>query len=111
MSDLDTLSAAFGQITAKAARQLRTVVRVTGNEALGVMRSEEPVDTGALRASTRARYSAGGTSVDVGPTVNYAGYVAYGTRRRRPNPFDQRTLERVGPSFVARCEAVAGDLL
>ena len=109
--DLNTLAHDFGTVTATLHRGLRTVVRVTGLEAEGVMKSEEPVDTGAMRNSTRARFGPMGESADVGPTVNYAAYVAYGTRRQRPNPFDLRTAEIMGPRFEDRCTAVVEGLL
>ncbi len=109
--DLNTLAHDFGTVNAKLHRGLRTVVRVTGLEAEGVMKAEEPVDTGAMRNSTRARFDHMGESADVGPTVNYAGFVAYGTRRQRPNPFDLRTAEIMGPKFEDRCTAVVEGLL
>lgn len=109
--DLTTFSRDFGKMPAKALRDLRTVVRVTGLEAEGVMKRETPVDTGTMRNSTRARFDLGNLTADVGPTVNYAAYVAYGTRRQRPNPFDLRTAEIVGPKFEARCDAVVEGLL
>jgi HK97 gp10 family phage protein len=110
--ELATLAYRFGTVSAKVHRGLRAAVRVTGMEAEAVMKAEVPVDTGALRNSTRALYGVTGETVDVGPTVNYAPFVAYGTRRQRPNPFDLRTAEKVGPQFVQRCNAVvSGGLL
>lgn len=106
--DLTTLARDFGTVNARLHRGLRTVIRATGFEAEGVMKAEEPVDTGAMRNSTRAVFHPSGEEVNVGPTVNYAAFVAYGTRRQRPNPFDLRTVERVGPSFEARCDALLG---
>lgn len=111
MDDLASLVVAMGRINTKTHRELRTVVRVTGLEAVGVMRAESPVDTGTLRSSTFARFSVMGDAVDVGPSVNYAPFVAYGTRRQAPNPFDLRTLQRVGPAFEARCSAIVEGLL
>ena len=111
MSDLTELAADLQGLPAKADRQLRELIRGTGLEATGVMRQEEPVDTGALRASTRMQLEEAGRAIQVGPTVNYAGFVAYGTRRMRPNPFDLRTAERVAPGFYARADQLAEGLL
>lgn len=109
--DLDALVAAFGAVDAKIHRRIRTLIAGTGIEAEGVMKQETPVDTGALRASVHHRIGAMGEEVTVGPTTNYAPFVAYGTRRQRPNPFDLRTAERVGPGFHARAEQIAEDIL
>lgn len=49
-----------------------------------------PVDTGRLRASIGHTTSGSGTPavvVKVGTTVNYAGYVEYGTRYMQAQPF------------------------
>ena len=109
--DLNAFTRDFGTVNARLHRGLRTVVRVTALEAEGVMKAEEPVDTGTMRNSTRARFAETGESADVGPTVNYAGFVAYGTRRQAPNPFDLRTAEIMGPKFEARCTATVEGLL
>lgn len=69
------------------------------------MKSEAPVRFGFLRGSVRV-VDEGPYSVSVGPTVDYAGYVAYGTRRQRPNPYDLRTAEQVGPVFQANANAI-----
>jgi len=108
---LTDLAVALGAMTARAYLATKTLVRVTGLQALGVMKREEPVDTGALRNSTRMIVDADGFGVAVGPTVEYASYVANGTRRMRPNPYDLRTSEQVGPDFKAGIEAIARDLM
>lgn len=111
MTDLDTLVAAFGEVTAKVHKRVRVLIAATGIEAEGVMKQEAPVDTGALRASIHHRIGAMGEEVTIAPTVYYSPYVAYGTRRQRPNPFDLRTVQRVGPRFHDRAEQIMEDLL
>lgn len=111
MSDLNELVAAFGTVNAKVHRRIRRLIAATGMEAEAVMKREAPVDTGALRASIHHRIGAMGESVDIAPSVNYAPYVAYGTRRMRPNPFDVRTVERVGPGFYERAGQIMEGLL
>ena len=111
MSDLNELAYAFGRVNANLHRSLRLAVRVTGLEAEGVMKAQTPVDTGTMRNSTTVTFSSMGEVAEVGPTVNYAGYVVYGTRRRRPNPVDLRTIQVMGPRFEQRCEAVVEGVL
>ena len=107
--DLGTLVAAFNAMNAKTDRKVQTLVRATGQLGLGVMRTEVPVDTHTLQNSVRV-VQVGPYEVTVGPTVDYAGYVAYGTRRQAPNPYDLRTIERVGPTFEANANALGGSI-
>jgi HK97 gp10 family phage protein len=59
-----------------------------------------PVDTGYLRSSIGTRMT-GPYSGTLEAKANYAGYVEYGTRRMREQPF-MRPGEKVIADFVAR---------
>jgi HK97 gp10 family phage protein len=109
--DLNEFAATLRGVTAKVRRQAIVATQATGAEAVGVMRTEAPVDTGALRNSIRNQPGAGGLEANVGPSVNYAPFVAYGTRRMAPNPFDLRTAQTMGPRFAKRMEELGGDVL
>ena len=109
--NLDELHASFGEVTARAHKRIRTLIAGTAIEAEGVMKQEAPVDTGALRSSIHHRIANSGLEATVAPSVNYAKFVAYGTRRMRPNPFDLRTIDRVGPQFGERAAQIMEDLL
>ncbi|GAA2184947.1 hypothetical protein GCM10009785_34830 [Brooklawnia cerclae] len=90
------------------------VVRKVGYDAEAVMKEEVPVDTGALKNSVSLDFSStsDGMTAEIGPTVEYAGYVAYGTGHHpEPNPYDVRTIDRVEPGFVEAMARLGGDIL
>lgn len=101
------LGRAGSKVTVLASR----AVRKTAFDAERIMKREEPVDTGAMRNSTGVTVSNGGLYAEVGPTVHYAPFVAYGTSKQRPNPFDQRTVALVEPAFLAAMEQLGGQIL
>ena len=116
MSDFSQVSALAADLrNASAQTQIKAtqVVKKVGYDAVAVMQSEVPVRTGALKNSVGLDFtsSGGGMTAEVGPTVEYGIYVAYGTRRQAPNPFDKRTLDRVTPEFIAAMTQLGGDIL
>ena len=116
MSDFSQVSALAADLrNASAQTQIKAtqVVKKVGYDAVAVMQSEVPVRTGALKNSVGLDFtsSGGGMTAEVGPSVEYAGYVAYGTRYMPPNPYDLRTVERVSPGFVEAMSRLGGDIL
>jgi hypothetical protein len=109
--DINDLIFDLGALPAKTVALVRLHNQYSAMRAVGVMKKEEPVDTGTMRNSTRVVFDGDGFGFAVGPTVNYAAYVAYGTRRTRPNPFDLRTAEVVGPEYRDGLAAIVGKLL
>ena len=110
--DLLRLAADLTRAGVAARGKAARVVTKAGFDAVAIMQAEEPVDTGAMRNSTGVDLQAGGTlTAVVGPTVFYAPFVAWGTSRMPPNPFDLRTAQRIGPVFEAAMAAVGADLL
>lgn len=69
-----------------------------------------PVDTGALRSSITVKNISSLESI-VGPTVNYAGYVEYGTSRMGAQPYMRPAAEAVLPSFEASLSDILGGVL
>lgn len=112
-SELTRLSVDLAAAPAKVRAKVGAVVRACAMRAWGIMETESPVDTGMLRGSIGVDFGAGDGTLTavVGPTVSYAPYVAYGTRRMAPNAFDLRTAEAIGPVFEQAVAAVAGDWL
>jgi hypothetical protein len=111
MSDLTRLAVDLAAMPLKLQLKVRTVVRMTGLRANGIMRTETPVDTGALRGSVYDRTSTGGHTAEVGTSMHYGVYVARGTRRMAANPYDLRTLQRASPEFVEALASVTEELL
>ena len=112
-SELTTLAADLSKASAGVQAKAAQVVKNSGFDAVTVMQSEVPVDTGALKNSVNVDFhgSDRAISAEVGPSVEYAGYVAYGTRYQPPNPYDLRTLEKVSPGFVEAIAQLGGDIL
>ena len=104
-----TLAADIGNASKEVTAKASVVIRKTGAIAEGIMKVEVPVDTGALRNSVGVDY--GQLTATIGPTVSYAPYVAFGTRRMAANPYDLRTADRIGPIFQQAMERIGGELL
>lgn len=85
------------QVVAKAAHDVEATAKTLA-----------PVDTGALRNSIST--SLRGASAEVGPTVNYAPYVEFGTSRMAPQPYMGPAADRVEPGFVAAMEQLGGTI-
>lgn len=64
-----------------------------------------PVRTGALRSSITVEFSgsfgAGTASAEIGPTVDYGGFVEDGTSRMAPQPYMRPALDNREGAFVA----------
>lgn len=111
VGELLTLAADLGRAGHEITRKAQMVVRKSGLDAEAIMKDEVPVDTGAMKNSTGVDFAPDSLSAEVGPTVNYAAPVAFGARGRAPDPFDLRTMQRVGPGFEAAMEQLGGDVL
>ena len=111
-SELTALAADLRSASTKTQLKATQVVKKVGYDAVAAMQSEVPVDTGALRNSVDIDFtSSDGMTAEIGPTVSYGAYVAYGTRYQRPNPYDLRTIERISPEFIAAMARLGGDIL
>ena len=112
-SELLVLAADLSKASAEVQRKGTIVVQKCAFDAQRIMQQEAPVDTGALKNSVGVSFSSGGAalSAEVGPTVNYAAYVARGTRRMAANPFDLRTAEQISPIFEAAVKSLGGEVL
>lgn len=111
MDDLDRLSIDLGQAGHHATRKAQQAIAKSGFDLKAAMMAEAPVRFGNLRNSVSLDVAQDGLAATVGPTVDYAGWVAYGTSRQRANPYDMRALARVAPSFIAAMEAIGGEVL
>ena len=87
---------ASGKVTPQATRNLRTLAQV----GVGIMKSEiqgfHAVDTGTMLNSTTAE-QVSSTAFLIGPTVNYAPYVALGTSRMPARPFHITAARKLEP--------------
>lgn len=60
-----------------------------------------PVDTGTLRSSISYVLSQGNLHAEIGPTVNYAHFLEFGTSRMRAQPFLFPATDRHMPAYEA----------
>lgn len=101
--ELDLAKMARGDAVKKA-------VRDSAAEFTRLAQRKAPVDTGNLQREIRmGKASDGGFTVEVDANADYSGYVEYGTRFMRAQPFMQPALDEEQPKFVNRMvKAVRG---
>ena len=109
--DLLKLSADLGKASYEATRKAQLVVAKTAHDIEADAKSLAPVDTGALRNSISTTIGNGGLSAEIGPTVDYAPYLEYGTRRMPPQPYMGPAAERRAEPFVKAIESLGGEFL
>lgn len=111
LGELDKLVADLGKASAEVTRKGQQVVAKTAADIEADAKRLAPVDTGALRNSISTTSSLGGLSAEIGPTVHYAPYVEYGTRRMAPRAFLGPAFDRHSGAFVQAVEQLGGELL
>lgn len=108
-SELLALSADLGKASYEVTRKAQQVVAKAAHDIEGDGKRLAPVDTGALRNSIGTRISGGGLTAEIGPTVDYAVFVEYGTRRMAPRAFMGPALDRHSGAFVQAVEQLGGE--
>ena len=109
--DLLKLSADLGKASYEVTRKAQAVVAKTAHDIEADAKSFAPVDTGMLRNSISTTIGASGLSAEIGPTVHYAPFLEYGTRRMRPQPYMGPAAERRAEPFVQAIESLGGEFL
>lgn len=76
-------------------------------------KNRAPVDTGALKSSisTSTQGNRDYARGEVGPTVNYAGFVENGTSRQRAQPYLRPATDAVVPGYEAALGQIAEDII
>ena len=107
--DAGHVEAAVRARSALGVTRARAVVAKTTADVEATAKKLAPVDTGALRNSIGSDVIDLDDAVQgvVGPTVNYAGYVEYGTSRMSPQPYLNPALAEHEAAFVAALEQVS----
>lgn len=81
------------------------VVRKAAHDIEATAKSFAPVDTGALRSSIGVDFDGDGRGQEmtatIGPSVDYAPYVEFGTSRHAPAAFMGPALDRHSADFEA----------
>lgn len=100
---------------AKAApRQIALATKAlikTAHDVEATGKQNAAVDTGAMRNSIGIDFNLPNLTAVIGPTVDYAPHVEYGTSRQAPQPFMGPALDRHEKGYYAAMERVLGELL
>lgn len=118
-ADVSQLNALAADLAAAqtAMGQVRTAVQKSGYDLQREMQAQitgmDAVDTGAMLNSVTVSFAGNAewARAEVGPTVDYAGYVHDGTYRMAGRPFADAAANLIEPNFVAAVEAIGGQLL
>lgn len=107
-SEVTALGAQLAATTPKAQKLTEMVVKKSAKDVERIAKAFVPVDTGALKNSISSAVGAGFgvMHATIGPTMEYAPYVEYGTRRMAQRAFMGPALDRVSPGFVSAMEQV-----
>ena len=115
MTEINTLAVGLRSAAGQAGARASLVVRKTALDVEATAKTFAPVDTGALRNSIGhdltgdGRY--GRIEAEIGPTVDYAPYVEWGTSRNAPQAFMGPALDRHTPDFITALEQLGGTVL
>lgn len=107
-SEVNNLAADLGKAGPRAARNAQKVIAKTAHDIEATGKQLAAVDTGAMRGSIGV--DMGVLSATIGPTVNYAPHLEYGTSRMPPQPFMNPAADRHSPAFYAALEQVVGQV-
>ena len=79
---------------------VREAVKLHATMVQKSMQRYVPVDTGALKRSITIDILDTGYTAKIYPTMEYASYVEYGTRKQTAQPYIRPSIEAQGPKFV-----------
>lgn len=100
-----------------ASREVMPRARQAMKKALGDIgtgaKNRAPVDTGALKSSitTQTQGNRDYARGEVGPTVNYGGFVERGTSRMRAQPYLRPATDAVLPGYEAALGQITDGIL
>ncbi len=83
---------------------VKTVIKKNGSRLQQSAQEKAPVDTGVLKRSIMLEIKDSGLTAESEATVNYAGYVEYGTRFMEAQPYMRPALQEVGKKFKSDME-------
>lgn len=91
----------------------KAIMQKTAADIQAGAQARAPVDTGALRnsISRETRDRGNEYAVEIGPTVNYAGYVEHGTSRQRAQPYLRPATDAALPGMTEALRQAGGEVL
>ncbi|MEE3128456.1 MAG: HK97-gp10 family putative phage morphogenesis protein [Actinomycetota bacterium] len=106
-----TLRAGAARVGARGAAVLRRTAYAMEADA----QAGAPVDTGALRSSISTTITGDGRNgrmaAEIGPTVDYGGYVEHGTSTQAGQPYLAPAFDRQIGGFESALAALADDII
>jgi len=110
IASLELLAAEFALAGPRAVARAKIVLKKTAQDIKANAKAIAPVDLGTLRESIGTSdlrlLSAANMFVEIGPTVDYGGYVEYGTSRMAPQAYMGPSLDRYAGPFEQAMEQV-----
>lgn len=103
-SEVNHLAADLAKAGPKALLAAQRVIVKTAHDIEASAKQNAAVDTGAMRNSIGVDTAP--LNATIGPTVNYAPYVEFGTSRQAPQPFMGPAAERHTPAFYRAMDAI-----
>lgn len=88
--------------------KVEQVVRASGEEFIRTSRTLVPVDTGHLRDGIDTKMLSK-TSVKIISNAEYSGYVEYGTRYMKAQPYFRPTMKKIFPEFQKQLKKAVED--
>jgi HK97 gp10 family phage protein len=110
MAELNSITVALETDAREVGPKARMVVAKAAAEVERIGKLFAPVDTGTLRSSISRDMTGSNAYVaraEIGPTVEYAPYVEWGTERMAPRAFMGPALDIVGPTFTEAMGSIA----
>lgn len=108
-SEVAALAVTLGAAASADLGKVRQAVAKATYDTEADGKANAAVDTGTMRNSITSTVS--GYTGEVGPTVEYAPFVEYGTSRMGPQPFMGPALEKNVAPFIDGVADAAGDML
>lgn len=109
VSELDAIVADLGEAAATIPGAIRRVLQKGAADVKADAQRFAPVDTGALRSSItyETHQLADGARAEIGPSVEYAPYLEYGTVHMAPHAFMGPAFDRNTPDVIAALEELS----
>lgn len=97
------------KIVKKLPEAVSAIVRKAAFDVEANAKAIVPVDTGTLKNSITSEFPTP-TSAIIAPHTEYAGYVEYGTRKQRAQPYMRPAAEKVREAFLEACQRLEESL-
>lgn len=111
--EMGRLAADLATAGVRASARAGTAMGKALNDISAGAKNRSPVDTGTLKSSISTEIQNRGDTIrgEVGPTVNYGGFVENGTSRMRAQPYLRPATDAVLPGYEAALGQIGAEIL